>query len=545
MDVDSAGLPAPDTYAVPAPPRAPRLALHVLRLGAIVAVLVVVTWKQFELDRFFVPKELTLHVTALLAGLLALRAFRRTPFTRVDALLALYLLLGVVSAIFATNGWFAVRALTISASGIVIFWAARALRGEGYGWPILVALALAVVVAAATALLQTYGVRTDFFSLNRSPGGTLGNRNFVAHIAAFGLPIVLFVALGARRNAAFVLGLLGATLVAAVLVLTRSRAGWLAAGAALLTFAVAFVLSPALRRHRRSLARFAIMLLVAAAGIAAAVLAPNSLRWNTDSPYLESIRGVANYQEGSGRGRLVQYRQSLRMAAQHPLLGVGPGNWTVEYPDYAARRDPSLNGNEPGTTSNPWPSSDWIAFIAERGFIATLLLALALTGITIASFRRLRSAIASDEALGAAALIATLTAAVVAGIFDAVLLLALPTLFVWAALGALSPADDSRFVPSHDAGRTAMLFLVAMLGAGIGGVRSATQLVAMGIHANSESVTWLSRASRIDPGNYRLHIRLARSGSGLDRAARCNHARAARNLMPNAEEANRLARPCS
>src|SRR5688500_1388106 len=203
MDLESVELRAPIEASVHAQPeRALRLLLRVLRVGIVLAVLGVVTWKQFELDRFFVPKELVLHVTALLAGIFALKAFRRLPFTRVDVLLAIFLLLSALSAVLATNGWVAARALTISASGIVLFWGARVLRQNGMAWPLLVTLALAVVVAAITSLLQTYGVRTDLFSINRSPGGTLGNRNFIAHIAAFGFPVVLYVALSARRNAA-------------------------------------------------------------------------------------------------------------------------------------------------------------------------------------------------------------------------------------------------------------------------------------------------------------------------------------------------------
>ena len=36
-------------------------------------------------------------------------------------------------------------------------------------------------------------MQSEYFSLNRSPGGTFGNRNFVAHLAAIGLPVILLV----------------------------------------------------------------------------------------------------------------------------------------------------------------------------------------------------------------------------------------------------------------------------------------------------------------------------------------------------------------
>jgi len=136
------------------------------------------------------------------------------------------------------------------------------------------------------------------------------------------------------------------------------------------------------------------------------------------------MQRVADYQEGSGRGRLVQYQQSLWMAVRHPLFGVGPGNWAVEYPAQAARRDPSLNESQPGMTFNPWPSSDWVALVAERGFPAVVLLALVFVFIAIGGVRQLISAVDVEGALIGTALLGTVIGVIVAGLFDAVLLIA-------------------------------------------------------------------------------------------------------------------------
>ena len=78
------------------------------------------------------------------------------------------------------------------------------------------------------------------------------------------------------------------------------------------------------------------------------------------------------------------------MAVAHPVFGVGPGNWAVEYPKFASRNDPSLN--DEGMTSNPWPSSDWVAFVAERGFAAVVVYALALFGLLVGAWMRARAA---------------------------------------------------------------------------------------------------------------------------------------------------------
>jgi O-antigen ligase len=542
LDADLGWEPQPLTP--PGPPKNERRALRALQLGAIAVVLVVVTYRTFELDRFFVPKELALHVTAVTAGFLMWRSARRPTVTWVDLLLGAYIVLGFASTIFATNRWVGMRALTLSAAGLAIFWAARALRDAELERPLLGALAIAVVIGVITSLLQTYGVRTDLFSINRSPGGTLGNRNFVAHMAAFGFPVVLLTALRATRGWQFVLATAGSALIAASLILTRSRAGWLAALAALFVFVAAFGLSPLLRRDRKHWLRAAVVLAISAGGVVAALLIPNSLRWRSDNPYLESFTGVANFQEGSGAGRLVQYRQSLEMMASAPLLGVGPGNWPVEYPAFAARRDPSLDRGEPGTTSNPWPSSDWVAIASERGLPAAILLLGALALMAFAGLRQLLRAAHTNDALTAAALLATLAAAAVAGTFDAVLLLALPALLIWATLGSLwSPLPAATTRPLHARlFRHAFIFVTAL--AALGVLRSTSQLVAMAMYSTGSSTALLRTASFIDPGNYRIHLRLARAGSGLRRASRCNHARAANALYPRAGEARALSRAC-
>lgn len=538
--------PAPQPPEVFAATGAERLALRVLQLGAIAVVFAVSIRKEFELDRFFIPKELVLHLAACLAALLAWRGVRRIPFTRVDLLLVGWLVLGALSAAFATNPWLATRALAISVSSVLIFWTARALHDAGLARPLLRAVALGIVLVAVTSLLQTYGVRTELFSLNRAPGGTLGNRNFIAHAAAFGFPAILLVALTARHAAGMLVASLGTAILAGTLVLTRSRAAWLAFGVALLLILLAMFVSPVLRRAGRVWFRLAVVLVLVAGGVAAAILVPNTLRWRSDDPYLDTVRRVAEYEEGSGRGRLVQYGRSMRMAAAHPVLGVGPGNWGVEYPEHAARSDPSMSRSQGGMTANPWPSSDWIASIAERGFLPTLLLAIALAAIALHAWHQLRQAMTPEEGLRASAILATLAATVIAGAFDAVLLLALPSFFVWSALGAMWAPTTSFQRAGVPRARSAAflhstLALILILAAGAAAARSAMQVTAIEIYATREDRTSLARAARIDPGNYWLRLRLARSSSGEQR---CEHALAAERMYPHADAASRLARGC-
>ena len=515
------------TVIEPIGPAPPRVALRVMQLGAVAVVVAAAALHAFELDRFFIPKELALHLTACIAGYAA----TRTQMSRVDRLLVLFLLLSAISGVFATNHWLAIRAVAISVSGVVLFWIARALRERGVARPLLDTLAFAVVLCAITSLLQTYGIELTIFSENRAPGGTLGNRNFVAHIAAFGLPLVMLTAL---RGRSVFPGAIGAAIVTASLVLTRSRAAWLAFAVVLVVFFIALLASAPSRRDGRTWRRLSLIVILTAGGVAAALLIPNELQWRSDNPYLETVKRVADYQEGSGRGRLVQYEQSMRMALRHPLLGVGPGNWAVAYPEHAARNDPSLSDSEGGATSNPWPSSDWVAMIAERGAIAAVLLALAFLSMFAGAVKQLRTAFNAEDGLHAATLLGVIAGAGVTGMFDAVLLLAVPTFLVWAALGAL-------YVPAATKPSRRIIPIVLIVIASLGAVRSAMQLTAMQIYVTRSDRESLVRAAQIDPGNYRLRLRLARGGR---RQQRCRHALAARALFPHADAARNLSRGC-
>ena len=516
----------------------------IIGLGAVAVSLAALPYKAFDLDRFFVPKELVLHAVAVIAALAVLSSARRLTLTRVDTLLAASLALGALSAALATNRWLGFRSLTILLSGAALFWSAGALRRAGRAPALLPLLALGVVAAAITSLLQTYGVQSELFSLNRIPGGTMGNRNFVAHLCAIGLPTLLLCTLTAASAPGFALGALGVALTSATLVLTRSRAAWLAVAVYALLVALAVWHArirwrdPRLRRRAMATGSTALVAVVAA------ILLPNKLEWRSDSPYLDSVTGVVNYREGSGHGRLLQYANSLYLVRTHPLLGVGPGNWAVEYPHVALPDDPSLD-HETLMTANPWPSSDWMAFLAERGAPALALLGLALLGLAVTGWRALHDADNVIAAATALTLLATLAAALVVGAFDAVLLLAAPSLLVWALLGALAPLAKSRVTLGLSALSWGTLVAVVATVGLLALARSTGQIAAMALVTDAAPITTLERAARLDPGSYRIQMRVA---DGWVRRGRCERARPfatrAKGLFPYAPAPRRILAEC-
>jgi O-antigen ligase len=527
---------------------ADRRPLRILQFGAIAVVLAATPYKPFDLDRYFVPKELVLLFCAAVASLLVAVRLARISLTVVDLAMVLFLVSGLASAIGATNPWAAERALAISAGGAALFWCATSIRRAGLVRPLLAALAAAVILGAVTALAQAYGLRSEYFSLNRAPGGTFGNRNFVAHLCSIGIPVVALVTVTARRPATVVIGVVGSAAVAAALAMSRSRAAWLAVIVSIGAVVVAGAMSRGQWRATRTLPRLSYMGIAVLVGALAAIFLPNSLEWKSDTPYIDSAVGLVNYKEGSGHGRLVQYTNSLHMTEARPLLGVGPGNWPVVYPKYASRNDPSLAQDE-GTTANPWPSSDWVAYLSERGAIGLAALVVVLVGLVRRAYMDVRStqprtAMAdSEHVMTSMALVGTLAAAIVVGSFDAALIVATPAYFVWTLAGALAPPSD-RTIVARPSLRFAALLMIVVFGIVAVG-RSAAQLAAIATFSANSRISTIERAARLDPGSYRIHLKLAEAYVARGECARSRpEARAARALQPNAAEPKRVLGQC-
>jgi O-antigen ligase len=526
-----------------APNRVDRAAAVILCAGVIAVMLVALVFKVFELDRYFVPKELVMNVAALVAaGLFLTRGNYRAPDI-IDALLIAFLAWSILSGIFAGNHWVAQRAIALSLSSAVIFWTARSAAEAGLQKILLVAASTATVIVAGTSLAQAYGVETDYFTLARSPGGTLGNRNFIAHIVAIGLPITLWCAVAAKRSISALVGSLAVAVLVATLVLSRSRAAWLATIAFIVITAIPFLAARKYWKDTPAGGRLARILLAAFLGGTVAVIIPNTLEWNSDSPYLDSARKVVDYSSGSGRGRVAQYRNSLKIVKADPLLGAGPGNWPVKYPKYAPGGDKSLA--ESGMTANPWPSSDWVAFVSERGAIATVCLLAVFALLFFGALRKWRELSGYDAVLLRIALAGTVITTSIVSAFDAVLLLPAPAFLAWMIFGAAAPARTSPVNLPGIKGRerTVAAVLTALLVIGV--IRSTSQILAMtAVGTGGRTSGWVSGA-RLDPGSYRIQQRTAELYANRGQCSKARpYIRRAVGLFPNSPPARRLARRC-
>ena len=165
------------------------------------------------------------------------------------------------------------------------------------------------------------------------PGSTLGNRNMAGERVALSIPFGLAALIGHAmpRPRWGTVALLVLELI--YLAVTRARGAWIGGAAGVAVF---FALArPALPSRARP-----VLLLVAAAVIAAALL-PG--RWTPRDSldkkrYEAGTRVVAEALDPTSpvmRTRFALWRRTLALYAEHPITGIGPGNFGVLFPKVA------------------------------------------------------------------------------------------------------------------------------------------------------------------------------------------------------------------
>jgi O-antigen ligase len=481
--------------------------LYLLAGGLLVCISIFMLNQGLGIDRFAIPKEFVLALTALSAGLLAATRARSVQIDRIDLCLLGFLVWSTISSFGAVNSWWARRALVLLIVAIVVFWISRSLQERGYRRQLIAVIALSAVPIAIPALLQAYGAMPDISLEHRSPGGTLGNRNSVAHLLVLGLPFFLVYAVRVRRQAHAVMVNLAMAGIAAVLLLSRTRAAWLALIALIGALVVGVWMAPRRVRERFPARAIAVLIVSALIGALAASRLPNRLLWNSSQPYFDTLRGMVDYRSGSGRGRLVQYSTTLKMIRDQPLLGVGPGNWPVRYSQYASPGDPNFSTD---IMMNRLHNGDWLGFAAELGLPGALLLILAGYQLLRLAWRRYRSSLALEPDLEALALLAMLPATFVLGLFDSKLHTPAGIFLLCTALGAVVPQGTRRwtFALKGSARLLWSAVVAATLLAPV--VFTSRQLWSAHLTLRGAPVG-LMHAVELDPGNYRAHRWLARA----------------------------------
>lgn len=541
--------------AAPSPHRSPvgqskwtlRLGARVLWVGFATSLIAFFPGSPYAADRFSAAKELVAHVTALAATAAVVRPGKPLRLAT-DYILTMFLVISVLAAAYAAeNRWLAIRSVGLTASGILIYRAAKTIGDPGAQQELLFGIAAALGGAAATALAEAYGLTPSLALVRRVPAGPMGSRNALAHVLALGTPLLLHQATCAPTSIKRRVALIATVLAGAALALTRSRGAWLAL---LIVAPVAAWVCGSVRGRAPHITRAAMGWAAAfTAGFTMAVTLPNALEWRDPNPMRSTLWRLVDASAGSGRGRLIEYETTWHMIHDHPTLGVGPGNWALAYPVYAQGGDPNVHPRHALPTDR-LAQGDWIGTWAERGSIALGLLGLYGVLVLRGAFARVRGT--QDLVLQAQCVLSSCVILVlfVLGAVDAVIQLPVPALLCGLVLGSaegmLNEQELTTLVrPAYGwraarwtAGGAALAAAAALaLGTWQWGLR-----LWVGPRPTLERLTWFAR---LDPSEYEARIMLANRWA---QQRRCDLARRyiaqARSLQPTAAPPRALAARC-
>jgi len=213
--------------------------------------------------------------------------------------------------------------------------------------------------------------------------------NLYAGILALILPWCvggMVILRGAWRGLAAV----AAAAVLVMIVLLQSRAAWLAVLAGSAAAVAVLLVQPARfnlsRRVRNGLAAACLGGLVALAGGIATAPADNAFAQRFRSIFVAPADPAALPREG---GRLMIWGITSQMIADHPLTGVGAGNFTVRLHEYFGDDDLDFSNVH---TNWVQPHNDFLWVFAEKGVLGILLF----VGLFVAAFAAIRTILRAD-----------------------------------------------------------------------------------------------------------------------------------------------------
>ena len=342
---------------------------------------------------------------AVLSAVLLTRAVRgglqggyKTPRLMILPIFALYILISAISVVQAINLADAIYDLTkIALTGILLFTATLTLRTDVSARSALVkSMLVSGCLLSTVGVCQYYGIGFTSIPGNVIPYGTMANKNLLACILCLSLPFGLYAALRLSRWWA-IAGSVAVAMSVLVVLVGQTRASWVSLSVATVLIIPAYLLCRR-RRMPRSLdsrPRPLVRIAVLAGTIALIVIGTASgiLLREGQAGIGQRLSSIVIHQDTSSKTRLALWDRSLQLFQQHPLSGVGVGNWKIAFPVFGT----SGTTGETGEVYFQQPHNDYLWVLTETGVfgLAAFLIVLAL--IFAYGYRAVRRSDSDDD----------------------------------------------------------------------------------------------------------------------------------------------------
>lgn len=237
---------------------------------------------------------------------------------------------------------------------------------------IVIPVILLGCVACIVTFYQLVGamISGEFFSDIYSVKGNFAHKNLLSSALMLVLPFAIMGA-AAFKNGWRIVSLILVFLLVIEIFVLRTRGVWLSVFVATFASTVLFFIT---RKKTVSNAQFPFKLVGLGAGIAVLLL----VSLFSASGVQESVSDTTNLDK-----RIIFWENSVEMVKEHPLTGVGAGNWKINFPKYGLG---GLDYNVvQGITHVQRPHNDYLWVMTESGILGFIFF----IGIFVAAFWRL------------------------------------------------------------------------------------------------------------------------------------------------------------
>ncbi len=240
--------------------------------------------------------------------------------------------------------------------------------------------------------------------------GLMGHKNEFASSLMLMLPFAIYTVF-TRKGIWQLLAAISSVFITLLLILLATRAVWVC------LFIGGFCIGMIMLFNQKGLElqKHTVKKILLAGSIIIVLLSAGIIEGGrfTHNSLLEKMGSVVRPSQDNNHFRLDIWKITTELAINHPVTGVGPGNWQIAIPAYYDKIN--LRGKDVNWIS---PHNDFLWILSEKGIVG-LLLYLGMIAMTVLYFfRTLRSKAALNEKRIALALFAGFTSYLVVACFD-------------------------------------------------------------------------------------------------------------------------------
>ena len=239
-------------------------------------------------------------------------------------------------------------------------------------------LAVFYAIFASGMILLLLGVAQYFFDVkwvdqHARPAMTFNNKNMAAQYTLLFVPVGFALALYSEKLYLKILLLIGSTMAMGFILLSDTRGAIVAMLVQLAVFLFFLIRIEVFQKKTPIKFLFVAGLGVAAVIVLLLALSPRGLLGSADYLYSRVSNMLISLSTLSGETRFPIWINTFQMFKDHLFLGVGVGNWMVEYPAYHFQSTPDIEMGIRIQHINT--HQDYLEMASEMGLIGVLLLA--------------------------------------------------------------------------------------------------------------------------------------------------------------------------